>query len=71
MKQFPDPDKLEFPESLRVYHFKGGETVTLTNVIALRVSPSGFHRLETADGKKHIVAPGWQHVEFEADGWSL
>lgn len=51
--------KLSAPERSRtyVYALKGGGEfrTTLENVTAVCVRPSGTHRLETADGRKHIV----------------
>ncbi len=63
--------KLDPPEKRRVYHFPGGDTLALENVVALCVRPSGNHRLETADGRRWIVAAGWLAVELEVEGWSF
>lgn len=49
------------PPRKQVYVFKGGTTVTLPNVTELVIRPSGDHRLTTADGMRHIVAPGWTY----------
>lgn len=58
------------PERSRAYTFSGG-TVTLTGVKAVGVRSSGTHRLETADGKLHIVPTGWLHIEIDADAWTF
>jgi hypothetical protein len=67
----PEIKKLDRPEKTRTYTFPNGQLVHLCNVTAIGVSERGTHRLETADGKYHIVPPGWLHIEFEADGWSI
>lgn len=63
--------KLDPPETLRIYHFPGGETFRLDNVTALAVSASGTHRLETQDGKKWIVPTGWLAIELDMKDWTL
>lgn len=40
-------------------------------MVSINVSKSGVHRLNTKDGKKHIVAPGWYHIEFNAEEWTF
>jgi hypothetical protein len=57
-------------EVSRTYQFSTG-LVRFDKVVKLCVRPSGCHRLETADGKKHIVAPHWLSIEIEAESWSL
>lgn len=47
------------PPRKQVYVFKDGTVVSLENVTELVVRPSGDHRLQTSDGLRHIVAPGW------------
>jgi hypothetical protein len=59
------------PERSRTYTFPAGEKVTLTDVKAVGVRPSGTHRLATVDGKLHIIPAGWIHVEIDADGWTF
>ena len=54
-----------------MYHYAGGHTITLKNVTGLCVRPSGTHRLETADGRKWIVPPGWLAIELDMDAWTL
>jgi hypothetical protein len=62
---------LDPPETRRTYHFLGGERLELRDVVALCVRPSGTHRLETADGRKWIVPPGWLAIELEVAAWTL
>jgi hypothetical protein len=66
----PELTKLAPPEKRRRYIFPVGEVV-IDNVTALCVRPSGTHRLETADGKKFIVNPGWLAVELDVESWTL
>jgi hypothetical protein len=63
--------KLEITEKTRTYTFPQGEKVVLWNVTHFLARESGTHRLQTSDGKLHIVPAGWLHVEIEADGFSL
>jgi hypothetical protein len=59
------------PERKRTYHFPGGQQIALENVTAILVRPSGTHRLETADGRRWIVPPGWLAIELEMDSWTF
>jgi hypothetical protein len=59
------------PERSRTYHYADGRTLAMKDVRALCVRPSGTHRLETADGRKWIVAPGWVAIELDVDDWTL
>jgi hypothetical protein len=63
--------KLNPPERSRTYVFTGGETLEFRGVVAIRVSESGHHRLELADGKKVIVAPRWMAIELDVDAWTF
>lgn len=54
-------------ENERIYNFPNNEKVVLKNVRKLIVRDSGTHRLETADGKKHIIAKGWLSIEIDSD----
>ena len=63
--------KLDNPEATRTYKFPGGETVTLTNVTHFLARESGTHRLQTADGRLHIVPAGWLHIEIVATAFTL
>lgn len=64
-------NKLNPIEKQRTYTFPGGEKVTLVGVTHFLARESGTHRLQTADGKLHIVPTGWLHVEIEAEAFSL
>ena len=63
--------RLSTPERSRMYTFSNEETITFWDVTAITVSKSGTHRLETADGKKHIVPPKWLYITIEAESWSF
>lgn len=63
--------KLDAAEKRRVYTFPNNEKITINNVTHFLARPSGTHRLQTADGKLHIVPAGWLHVEIEASGFSV
>lgn len=62
--------KLTPPEKKRIYHFPG-RSLAIENVVAVCVRPSGSHRLETADGKKWIVNPGWLAIELDMEAWTF
>ncbi len=62
--------KLNPPERRRTYHFPGGK-ISVENVTAICVRPSGTHRLETSDGKKYIIPAGWMAVELDMDAWTF
>jgi len=70
MPDKPEMTKLDPPERKRTYHYKDHKLV-LENVTAICVRPSGSHRLETKDGKKWIVMPGWLYIELEVDNWTF
>lgn len=61
---------IEIMEQNRTYHFPNG-VVTLVGVVSINVSKSGTHRINTADGKKHIIPTGWIHIEFDAEKWTF
>lgn len=61
---------IQVQEQNRTYTFPNG-TVTLMGVTSINVSKSGTHRINTKDGKKHIVPPGWIHIEFDAPEWTF
>lgn len=67
----PEFTSIDPPEKMRVYIFAGGEKVSFENVTGLAVSKSGTHRLETVDGRKHIVPVGWLSITLEMDDWTL
>jgi len=58
------------PERSRTYVFPDGE-VTIRNMTKVCVRPSGSHRVETANGEKYIVSPGWLAIKVDADAWSF
>lgn len=57
-------------EQSRTYTFPNGQ-IKLEGVVSINVSKSGTHRLNTKDGKKHIIPTGWIHIEFEAKDWTF
>jgi hypothetical protein len=62
---------IEVNEQNRVYTFPTGATVTIDGVVSINISKSGTHRINSKDGKKHIIPTGWVHIEFDADEWSF
>jgi len=63
--------ELKHPERKRVYHFANNETVEFVNVVRVEVRDSGKHRIETKEGRKAFVAPGWLWLEIDVDEWSF
>lgn len=57
-------------EQKRTYTFPNG-SITLEGVTGISISKSGTHRINTSDGKKHIIPTGWLHIEFEASDWTF
>lgn len=57
-------------EKTRRYLFPNGEAV-FEDVRRVLVRPSGTHRLETGDGKKHIVSGGWIAISIDAESWTF
>lgn len=55
----------------RIYTFPNGNRVEIKGISSINVSKSGTHRINTTDGKKHIVSPGWLHIEFDATEWTF
>lgn len=53
-------------ELFRVYSWKDGSKVTINRPLKLNVSKSGGHRLLDGMGISHYVAPGWNHLYWEA-----
>jgi|SRR5579871_2864186 len=62
--------ELNPPERKRTYHFPDGECVSFENVTRIEVRESGKHRIETADGRKAFVCPGWLWMELDMDAWT-
>lgn len=58
-------------EQKRTYYFPNYSIITLNGVVSINVSKSGTHRINTSDGKKHIIPSGWIHIEFEAEDWTF
>jgi len=58
-------------ESRRIYYFPNNEKIVLNNIVSINVSKSGTHRINTMDGKKHIVSPKWFYIEFHAKKWTF
>jgi hypothetical protein len=58
-------------EKSRTYYYSKGGEYMLENVHKLKVSSSGNHRLETADGLKYIIAAGWDVIQIEVDEWTI
>lgn len=59
------------PENSRTYIFPGGGEVRIEKVSAVCVRPGGSHRLETADGMKYIIPPGWLAIRLVVDAWTF
>jgi hypothetical protein len=66
-----DMRKLDHIERERTYHYPDGSKQHFTNVVAVGVTKSGFHRLEDDGGLKFIVAPGWRFISLNTDEWSF
>jgi len=62
---------VEVDEQDRVYTFPAGDKVEIIGVRSIHVSKSGTHRINTLDGKKHIIPNTWIHIEFSADKWTF
>lgn len=58
-------------EQNRTYTFPGNTKVQIDNIKSINVSKSGTHRINTKDGKKHIIPSGWVHIEFNAKDWTF
>jgi len=63
--------KLSPAERSRTYRYRGGDSIGYRNVTAIAVSGSGTHYVETGDGLKHIVAPGWLSIDLDVDAWTF
>ena len=58
-------------EASRTYTFPNGEKVTLNGVTHFLARDSGTHRLQTSDGKLHIIPTGWLHIEIDASAFTV
>jgi len=61
----------EVNEQNRTYVFPGNEIVMIADVVSINVSKSGTHRINTKDGRKHIIPTGWVHIVFDAENWTF
>ncbi len=66
-----DFQELTNGEKSRTYIYDNGFKFTVDKVARICVRSSGSHRLETEDGRKFIVNPGWIAIEVAADKWSV
>lgn len=57
-------------EQKRTYYFPGNVSVTFENVVRIEIRQSGKHRIETAEGGKAFVSPGWLWLTIEAKEWT-
>lgn len=71
MKQELEFVILEKLERMRTYIYKDGFNLEIKNVISVSVRPSGSHRLETSDGEKWIVLPGFIAIKLDVDEWTF
>jgi hypothetical protein len=65
------PEFITVKKQNRVYEYPKGDKIEVNGVISINVSKSGTHRLNTDDGKKHLIKPGWLHIEFDAEEWTF
>lgn len=57
-------------EKSRTYTFPTGLRITYDNVVRIEIRESGKHRIETADGKKAFICPGWVALDIDTPVWS-
>ncbi len=70
--QQPQPPVfIDVEEQSRTYTFPNHQQITIVGIKSINVSKSGTHRLNTIDGKKHIVPSGWLHIAFDAPKWTF
>ena len=63
--------KLNPAEKSRTYTFPNGEKISLHDVTHFLAGET-THRLQTADGKLHIVPKaGWLHIEIDAGSFTV
>lgn len=58
-------------EQRRIYHYPEGTRLVVEGVAGAGVCPSGLERLQTMDGVRFLVKPGWLALEIHADGWTV
>lgn len=61
---------LAHKERSGTYHYADGGISRFSNVSAVGVTKSGFHKLE-ANGGKYIVAPGWRYITLDMKDWTF
>lgn len=59
------------PERERIYVFPSGLRLTYKDVRGWYNAGALGHRLETGDGRKHIVAKGWSAIELDVKDWTF
>lgn len=62
--------ELNPPEKSRTYTFPTGLKITYENVARIEIRESGKHRLETADGRKAFICPGWIAIDIDTPEWT-
>jgi hypothetical protein len=62
--------ELNPPERKRTYIFPTND-LEISDVLRICIRPSGSHRIETADGLKYIVNPGWLAIVLDTDDWTF
>lgn len=58
-------------EISREYTFPCRNVVRIEKAARISVSESGTHRIETEDGRKHIIPKGWIHIELDVPEWTF
>lgn len=64
-------NKLVAPEAYRQYFYADGSTIKFVDVVAVGVTKSGFHKLETLANEKFIVAPDWRYMKLDMKEWTF
>lgn len=67
----PEMVRLTPHELTRTYHYPDGSKFSIQGVAAICIRPSGSNRIETSDGKKFIVLPGFIAVEIDTAEWTF
>ena len=66
-----DKKFIEVNEKNRTYCWPSGELLDCGGVISIKVSESGIHYLNCADGRKMIVRPTWDYIRLDIDEWTF
>ncbi len=65
-----DDPKIKFNdismEEWREYHFPDGTVVRIEAPLALNVSKSGGHRIQTTSGVSEYIPPGWRRLRWKS-----